>query len=293
MSAASDPLLFVGRFHILLVHLPIGAIVLLAFLELLTRCPRFIKAEECLGPILLFAVPASLATAACGWLLSGEGGYESRVLQWHQWMGLATAATCTLTGIVFGLGFRKLYRVCLLATLVLMVGASHFGGSLTHGKDFLFRHAPTSLRGWLGGNRKPEPSASPAGLADLCVFTQAVQPVLNTYCVGCHGPEKARADLRLDTLEGMNQGTHGPVFVAGDSEKSRLIRVLTLPVSDDFHMPPEGKPQPTLDAVSLLRWWIDAGASPDRTVGELNPPPDIRRILEAGLSGKTAPARWP
>jgi len=46
-------------------------------------------------------------------------------------------------------------------------------------------------------------------------------------------------------------------------------------------MPPEGKPQPDADQVTLLQWWIDAGAPAEKTVGELKPPARILRTLQA------------
>ena len=75
MIPPSDTVLLFGRFHPLLVHLPIGLLVLLAFLELLARWPRFNKANASAGSILALAVPASIVTAVCGWLLSRGGGF--------------------------------------------------------------------------------------------------------------------------------------------------------------------------------------------------------------------------
>ena len=92
MTPPSDTLLLFGRFHPLLVHLPIGLIVLLAFLELLACWPRLKKANASAGAILALAVPASIVTAVCGWLLSLGGGYDDRLLQWHKWTGIAVAA---------------------------------------------------------------------------------------------------------------------------------------------------------------------------------------------------------
>ena len=65
-----DILLFVGRLHVLWVHLPIGFLVLLGSLELLARPLRCKISGACPGFILALAVPAALATAGCGWLLA-------------------------------------------------------------------------------------------------------------------------------------------------------------------------------------------------------------------------------
>ena len=94
MSGPSDISLFFGRLHPLLVHLPIGLIVLLALLEVLARSHRFKQANANAGLILALAVPASLVSVLCGWLLSLGGGYPDSLLQWHKWTGIATAAAC-------------------------------------------------------------------------------------------------------------------------------------------------------------------------------------------------------
>jgi mono/diheme cytochrome c family protein/YHS domain-containing protein len=293
LSPVPEVSLFLGRLHPLLVHLPIGLIVLLVFLELLARSSRFKNANGGVGPILALAAPIAIASAACGWLLSLGGGYEDRLLQWHKWSGLAVAAACTAAALAYRLDLRKLYRFLLFASFVMVVGASHYGGALTHGQDYLSRYAPGPLRALLGGETRLAATGPPAtgseAAAGRAVFADVVQPILTQYCVGCHGPEKQKGKLRLDTLEGMKAGAHGPVFIAGDSAKSLMIHFLTLPPGEDDHMPPAGKPQPTPEEIELLRWWIDAGAPTDRLVGELKPPPPVQRILEARLG--TAPSK--
>src|SRR6266702_1863241 len=141
---------FFGHLHPLLVHLPIGLIVLLAVLEWLTRYPRFRNANASARFILALAVPLALFTALCGWLLSLGGSYGDRLLQWHQWTGIGTAAACALAGLFFWLDRKRLYRVCLFSTMIVLIVASHFGGSLTHGTDSLVRYAPNSLLALFG-----------------------------------------------------------------------------------------------------------------------------------------------
>ena len=262
MTPDSNLTLFLGHLHPLLVHLPIGLIVLLVFLELLHRSARFAKATEAVGPVLLLAVPTSIAAAACGWLLASGGGYDARLLQLHRWTGIAVAALCTLVGLAHRLDLRQLYRLGLAACFVALVGASHFGGSLTHGKDYLSRYAPRPLRKLLGGGQAESASVNkPSVLAEKQAFEQVVKPVLGRYCVPCHGPEKAKSGLRLDSLQAaLKGGEHGAVIVPGKSAESEFIKRMTLPPDQDDHMPPDGKPQPSADDLALLRWWVDAGA---------------------------------
>ncbi len=102
--------LFIGRFHVLLVHLPVGFIVLLASLELLALVPRFKGATTHNGLIAALAVPASLVSAACGWLLSRGGGYDATLLQLHMWTGFALAALCAITWAFHHFHFLRVYK---------------------------------------------------------------------------------------------------------------------------------------------------------------------------------------
>jgi YHS domain-containing protein/uncharacterized membrane protein len=292
MTPPSDTVLLFGRFHPLLVHLPIGLIVVLAFLELLARWPRLKNASASAGPILALAVPASIVTAVCGWLLSLGGGYDDQLLQWHKWTGIAVAVMCAGIGLAYRLDLKRLYRLGLCATFVVLVGASHYGGSLTHGKDYLARYAPGPLRALLGGEAKRTSAGNtPGGVADKRAFADVIKPVLEKNCISCHGPEKAKAGLRLDTLPALLKGSeHGLVIVAGKAADSELIKRLALPPASEDHMPPEGKPQPAAEEIVLLRWWVDAGAPEEKKIGELKVPPAIQQILDKRFGAASAPA---
>jgi uncharacterized membrane protein len=279
-----DIVLFLGRFHPTLVHLPIGMILLLAVLEGLSRWRGFRSANASAGPILALAAPTSVLAALLGWLLSLGGGYESRPLQWHQWTGIATAAMCVLAAALYRLDVKKAYRFCLWLSAALLLVAGHFGGSLTHGGDYLFQYAPGPLRNWLGDSASSAPRG-PIQLSDnLDVYRDVIHPVFERNCLGCHGPSKSKAGLRLDSLAGiLKGGEDGPVVVPGKTGESLLVHRLHLPLSDEDHMPPEGKPQPSREEIALLEWWIEAGAPADKKVGQLNPfvlPPAVQTPTE-------------
>ena len=283
MNPPPDILLFFGRFHPLLVHLPIGLIVLVAFLELLARSRRFKNAGSAAGVVLALAVPCAAFSALFGWLLSLAGGYDDQILQWHKWTGIGTAAACAVAGLLYLLNLKKLYRFSLWLTMAALVVASHFGGSLTHGSDYLVRYAPKPLRALLGAKDNPQTAQTkPKDFAQMPVFASLIQPVLQQDCVSCHGPNKSKADLRLDSLAALLKGgKSGPAIVPGKSADSDLLRRLHLPSAEEDHMPPEGKPQPSPDDIALLQWWIDAGAPADKKVADLKPSASINRILAA------------
>ncbi len=99
-----------------------------------------------------------------------------------------------------------------------------------------------------------------AGAAEKVDFAKDVWPVLEQQCVKCHGADKQKGKLRLDTLEAsLKGGKGGPAVVKGDSAKSDLFRRISLPKSDDDFMPAEGEPL-SKEAVAKIKAWIDSGA---------------------------------
>src|SRR5437667_1914718 len=78
---------------------------------------------------------------------------------------------------------------------------------------------------------------------DKVDFARQIRPILEQNCVKCHGPEKQKAKLRLDSKEAaLKGGKDGVIIVAGKAEKSEMYRRITLPKGDDDIMPNEGDP---------------------------------------------------
>ena len=256
--------LFFGRLHPLLVHLPIGFLVLLVCLEILACLPSCRNLRAARGAVLALAVPACALSAWCGWLLAGGGGYDPVLLERHWWAGLGVAVTCLLALVLHWLDWRTGYGVVLALLFCGLLVAGHFGGSLTHGHDYLTRYLPAVWRPFGAGDPAAAPGEGGPNKGGTSAFATLVEPVLDAKCVACHGPAKTKAGLRLDTLEGvLKGGKNGPVVKPGNSAESKLIKRLSLPLEDDDHMPPAGKPQPTPEELALVQWWIDAGAPGD------------------------------
>ena len=98
-------------------------------------------------------------------------------------------------------------------------------------------------------------------------FVKDIQPILQQTCVKCHGPEKQKGKLRLDSKEAtLKGGKDGPAFIAGDADKSEMYRRITLPKGNDDIMPNEGEPL-TKAQTDLIRDWINQGATwPDGVI---------------------------
>ncbi len=282
-TGPNDLVLFLGRFHPVLVHLPIGGLVLLGILEVFAKAPRFKEVAQNNRVILALVAAASAAAALLGWMLSQAGGYDPQLLPWHKWTGFAVAATCIVAWLLNWRGWFRAYYFALAVTFAVLVVASHLGASLTHVRAFLTQFAPNPLRALLGAGGRPVPA--PRVTSDLTqrpVFKDLIQPILERRCLACHGPEKHKADLSMESYEALVKGgKDGPVLIAGKAFDSSMIHRLFLPLNDDDHMPPDGKPQPTLAEIAALEWWIDNGAPADKTVGDLKPSPEVLRILGA------------
>src|SRR5205814_10687134 len=107
----------------------------------------------------------------------------------------------------------------------------------------------------------------PARAADKVEFAKQIQPILQQNCIKCHGPEKQKGKLRLDSKEAaMKGGKDGLVIVAGEADKSEMYRRITLPKGNDDVMPNEGDTL-TKAQTDLIRDWINQGATwPDGVI---------------------------
>lgn len=103
------------------------------------------------------------------------------------------------------------------------------------------------------------PVDDPAGVSrqDAEFFEARVRPILVDQCVRCHGPEKQKGGLRLDTSTGMRKGgLGGPVVVPSDPENSTLVQAVRR--DGELKMPPD-KPLPP-EAVEQIVDWVQRGA---------------------------------
>jgi mono/diheme cytochrome c family protein len=98
-----------------------------------------------------------------------------------------------------------------------------------------------------------------AGAQSTSVAEQA-QDILAKNCYSCHGPDKQKNGLRLDTQkDALFGGDSGePAFVAGKSDESVLFARIT--TSDPKERMPAGKPALSSAEIEIIKEWIDAGA---------------------------------
>jgi mono/diheme cytochrome c family protein len=91
-------------------------------------------------------------------------------------------------------------------------------------------------------------------------FVRDVQPILKAHCLKCHGTEKPKGQLRLDSKPlAMKGGLSGATIVPGKSAESLLVKLL-LSEDPDERMPAKAPPLPAAQ-IDFLRRWIDEGAA--------------------------------
>jgi len=131
----------------------------------------------------------------------------------------------------------------------------------------------------------------PASAQTDVTFDKDILPLMKASCVRCHGAQKPRGGLRLDSAAAILKGGHdGKMVVPGDSTKSLLVAAAAR-INDSIAMPPKRRPRPggpapgqagagsstnapaggpgkggpppkplTEEQVGLLRAWVDQGA---------------------------------
>jgi mono/diheme cytochrome c family protein len=88
-------------------------------------------------------------------------------------------------------------------------------------------------------------------------FEAKVRPVIANRCLDCHGSEKSKGGLRLDSRDGVLKGAEsGPVVLPGKPDESPLIAAIRY--DGDVQMPPKGKLKD--EEIAVLTEWVKRGA---------------------------------
>lgn len=264
-------ILFFGRFHPLILHLPIGALLVTFFIDIIGRIQKNYP-TAIVSSMLGFSAFFAIIACFLGYFLSLEGGYESNTLDLHLYAGIGTAVLAT---ILFYMSLNeafksnKLFLPLFVTTLVTISVAGHFGSVLTHGDNFLFEYATT-----------PKKEAPIEAVDSLKIFDDVVAKILDDKCISCHNSTKRKGDLSLASEQHILQGGEsGEVLISGEAENSLFYTQLLLPIEDEDHMPPEGKAQLTSNEIWLLKHWIDAGLDFDNYVQNVNENDSLRALL--------------
>jgi uncharacterized membrane protein len=132
-----------GRVHPLLVHFPIGLVLIAAVAELVSLTARFPAWHAVAAANIRAGAAFAVASAAAGWILASSRFVEaSSALEWHRWLGAAgtvAVVAAALATVDMDRSPRRLwlYRIALFWAAALVAVTAHLGALLVWGADFL------------------------------------------------------------------------------------------------------------------------------------------------------------
>ena len=242
---------YLGNFHPVVLHLPIGAFL---FTLLLFAYQKFTKIKLTI-PIrlgLIFSFISAIVSSILGFILQFYGEYDNSLVNFHMWLAIITTL---LIGLIYFLHKKnednKYIAHSFVSAVIFMTVTGHYGGSITHGKDYL---------------KLPEINQTVRFVSydSIHVYDDVVSTIIDSKCVKCHNMSKSKGGLMLTSEEQMNKGgENGKIFLANNSSDSKLYTYLNLPLNDKMHMPPDGNSQLTENEKNIIKMWIDSGAQFD------------------------------
>lgn len=281
----SNILLFLGRFHPLIVHLPIGFLILALFFQLVEQVTRkeYSILEYAIRYALFLGALTALLAVISGWILADKGRYSSATLDWHRWGGVAVMVFAIIAWVLHAGVIRlhsRFYNLDMVLMALALMFTGHWGGSLTHGDDYLLEHAPGFIKNMLMSEYD---TAQVVPLPDnpdsVVVYADLIYPVLKSKCFSCHNSEQKSGNLDMTSAAAFVEGgDEGHTIVRGNALESGLFQRVTFPADHSKFMPPRGDPL-TYSEVRILEWWINQGASFESSLTSLEVPKDLSDLL--------------
>ena len=316
---------FLGRFHVLIVHLPLGILTLAVALEILVRFKPFKFLEGAVGPTWVAGALSAIGTVALGLMHASEPAFDGMpAVEAHMNAGISLCiATCIVAilrlrmhpvpvwptwagskktvepvyrfvqpafrrGGFLDRAYAKLWILPVLVITALMFVTGHLGGNLTHGETYLVEYAPNPIRMALGLPPTAGPRPKPKDLASADLFLDVVNPALQQRCSTCHNDASKKGGFSVASYEAlMKGGKDGVVVTPGDKVKSDLFHRVSLTPDDMNFMPKDGKTPLTKNEVAAIGFWIAQGAPKTGLVGTMKLTADASQAIQAviGASG--------
>ena len=265
-------LTFIGRLHPLIVHLPIGFILLALLIEFYKK--YFKESEKFLKFILFWTIISGFFSLISGYLQYQQEGYLWETVQGHFYFGILTLLLSLgfyffLQRQVFLIQFPRLFFSLGLLVSLLLTG--HLGGSITHGEDHLTKPLKELSSALLmDESTEFEFQLEEENYRDQPMYASVIAPILSQKCISCHNPKKTKGELQMHTYQALQiGGKNGSLINYEDPKQSELFLRIHLPKEDKKHMPPKSKKQLTKAEIKIISHWIEIGAPEKQTLGQL------------------------
>ncbi len=270
---------FLGSLHPLIVHLPIGIVLLTIAIDVFMRNKNN-SVQRVITMGWFFSFFSGLLAALFGWFLGDNGYYLESQINIHKWSGIAFVSICFIIWLLRYTNFRfskSFNRSINLTSIILLMITGHFGGEMTHGQNYLFENLPyiqkkisvTSLSETKRSNND-----------SLFVYEDLIHPVMEEKCIACHNQNLASGGLNMSSIESMIKGGNsGAGIQNGNPFKSLIYKRVSFPHDHPKFMPPTGVPL-SYDQIATLEWWIDNGAEKQMPVTLTRNDPKTLRLME-------------
>lgn len=317
---------FLGRFHVLIVHLPLGILTLAVALEIMVRFKPFKFLDGAVGPTWVAGALSAIGTVAIGLMHASEPAFADMpavdahrqagtllclaacvvailrlrmhpVTSWPAWAGSAKTVQPIYKAVqpIFARGalldraYAKLWIAPVAVVLGLMFVTGHLGGNLTHGETYLVEFAPNPIRVAMGLPPTAGPRAKPKDVASADIYLDVVGPALQQRCSTCHNDASKKGGFSVASYDSlMKGGEKGAVITPGDAAKSDLFHRISLTPDDSNFMPKDGKTPLTKAQVAAIGWWISQGAPKSAAVSSLKLTADASAALGSIIGGGAA-----
>lgn len=284
---------YVGQFHPIFLHLPIGLYLGIFALEVILLFKEDEDWDDAIAWLHFIGLLSCAAAVASGIWLHETGGYGDReILLQHKNGGLIVGGLAIaaflfqrISSYTQGRFSKFIYRALILSLTIAITITGHLGGTFTHGEIELLPVFETES----DVETLPEQAVADAleevvsAPEDLTVYAEVISPLFKAYCNDCHGVKKSKGKLRMHTPEAILAGGKHDFFINKENPgQSLLITNIMLPEDDEDVMPPEDEFNPLNDdQKAVINWWVENGARFDQAMDDENIPADIHEKFKA------------
>ena len=270
---------FLGSLHPLIVHLPIGFIILTLLINFVFKTRNnSVKRLITLG--WFFSFISGFIASIFGWFLGDNNYYLESQINIHKWTGFAFVIITFLIWMLRALNFnlpKSFNRISNFTVFILILITGHFGGEMTHGKGYLVKSIP-----FLRQNKMPNVllTEKENSLDSIYVFEDLIYPVFEEKCIACHNKKQAYGGLNMNTFDNLIRGGNNGLGIHKDNPyKSLIYKRVSMSQNEAKFMPPTGTPL-SFNQVAVLKWWIDNGAKLKVPLTKLRNDENIRGLVE-------------